>query len=75
MDRGAWRAIVHGVARVRDDLATKQHHVVTLLPWCLSGKKSACQCRRHKLDPLVGKISWRRREMATPCSFLAWEIP
>ena len=24
MDRGAWRAIVHGVARVRHDLATKE---------------------------------------------------
>ena len=23
MDRGAWQAIVHGVARVRHDLATK----------------------------------------------------
>ena len=23
MDRGAWRATVHGVARVRDDLVTK----------------------------------------------------
>ena len=24
MDRGAWQATVHGVARVRHDLATKQ---------------------------------------------------
>ena len=24
MDRGAWQATVHGVARVRQDLATKQ---------------------------------------------------
>ena len=24
MDRGAWRPIVHGVARVRHDLVTKQ---------------------------------------------------
>ena len=26
MDRGAWRATVHGVARVRHDLATKPPH-------------------------------------------------
>ena len=26
MDTGAWPAIVHGVARVRYDLATKQQH-------------------------------------------------
>ena len=25
MDRGAWQAIVHGVARVGDDLVTKSH--------------------------------------------------
>ena len=30
------------------------------LPWWLSGKESACQCRRCKLDPWVRKISWRR---------------
>ena len=26
MDRGAWKATVHGVARVRHDLAAKQEH-------------------------------------------------
>ena len=29
------------------------------LPWCLSGKESACQCRRGKrcqFNPWVGKI-------------------
>ena len=26
MDRGAWRAMVHGVAIVGHDLATKPHH-------------------------------------------------
>ena len=28
MDRGAWQATVHGVARVRHDLATKQHQIL-----------------------------------------------
>ena len=28
MDRGAWWAIVHGAARVRHDLETKQQHEV-----------------------------------------------
>ena len=27
------------------------------LPWCLSGKESACQCRRHKFNPWSRKIS------------------
>ena len=26
------------------------------LPWWLSGKESACQCRRHRFDPLSGRI-------------------
>ena len=30
------------------------------LPWWLSGKESACRCRRHGFDPWVRKIPWRR---------------
>ena len=39
------------------------------LPRWLSGKKSACLCRRHKrlqFDPWVGKIPWRRAWQPTP---------
>ena len=25
-------------------------------------KESTCQCRRHRFDPWVGKIPWRKRE-------------
>ena len=32
----------------------------TGLPWWLSGKKSACQCRRW-VQSRVGKIPWRRK--------------
>ena len=31
------------------------------LPWWLSGRESACQCRRCRFDPWVGKIPWRRK--------------
>ena len=34
--------------------------------WWLSGKESACQCRRHGVDPWLGKISWRRKWQPTP---------
>jgi len=30
------------------------------LPRWLSGKESACQCRRLGFDPWVGKIPWRK---------------
>ena len=34
-----------------------------------SGKEPACQCRRykrHRFDPWVGKIPWRRARQPTP---------
>ena len=36
------------------------------LPWWLSGKESACQCRRCKFNHWVGKIPWRREWQPTP---------
>jgi len=42
------------------------------IPWCLSGKESACQCRRHGFDPWAGSLE---KEMATHSSILSWEIP
>ena len=38
------------------------------LPWWLSGKESACHCRRHRFDPWVRKILWRRTLKLTPVS-------
>ena len=37
-------------------------------PRWLSGKESACQCRRHKFNPWVWKIPWRRKWQPTPVS-------
>ena len=36
------------------------------LPWWLSGKESACQCRRHGFDPWVRKIPWKTKWQTTP---------
>ena len=38
------------------------------LPWWLSGKESACQCRKHRFNPWIGKIPWRRKWQPTPVS-------
>ena len=35
------------------------------LPWWLSGKESASQCRRNGFNPWVGEISWRRKWQPT----------
>ena len=36
------------------------------LPWWLSIKECAGQCRRRGFDPQVGKIPWRRKWHPTP---------
>ena len=36
------------------------------LPRWLSGKESACQCRRCRFNPWVGEIPWRRKWQPTP---------
>ena len=66
MDRWAWWAIVHRVAKSWIDWATNIFTFIPfwgLLRW-LSGKESACQCRRHSrhgFNPWVGKIPLRRK--------------
>ena len=43
------------------------------LPGGVSGKEPACQCRRHKrhrFNPWVGKIPWRRKWQASPVFLL-----
>ena len=37
-----------------------------MLPWWLSGKESASQCRRYRFDLWVGKIPWRKKRQPTP---------
>ena len=44
-----------------------------LLPWWLSGKESACQCRRRRFDP-CGWEDPLEKEMATHSNVLVWEI-
>ena len=41
-------------------------HIENILPWRLSGKESACQCRRHRSHPWVRKTPWRRKWQPTP---------
>ena len=36
------------------------------LPGGLNCKESACQCRRHRFNPWVRKIPWRKEWQATP---------
>ena len=65
-----------GSQRVRHDWATNIHTHIGLPRW-LSGKESACQCRRYRrcgFDPWVGKSPWRRKWQPIPV-FLPGKIP
>ena len=44
----------------------KKKKNLMMLPWWLSGKEYASQCRRYRFDLWVGKISWRKKRQPTP---------
>ena len=46
---------------------------VSGLPWGPSGKESACQCRRYRFNPGLGRSLGIGN--ATHSSILAWKIP
>ena len=63
MDRGAWWATVHGVAKSQ----TKLSNFTSRIKWGFSGdtsdKEPTCQlgkCKRCRFNPWVRKIPWRR---------------
>ena len=47
-------------------------HTVEGFPQWLSGKESACQCRRLEFNPWVGKILWSRKWQPTAV-FSSWK--
>ena len=74
IDRDAWHAAVHGVAKSRTRLS--DFHFSTLIISARSlglpggsvvkkKKKSAGPCRRCRFDPCVRKIPWRREWQPT----------
>ena len=44
-----------------------RHVMQERLPWWLSGKEGAFQCKRCGFDPWVGKIPWRRKWQERCC--------
>ena len=75
----SWRSKDLGVSPLRTTAplilaraAIFQHYLQIWygLPWWLSGKEHACQCRRHRFNSWVGKVPWRRKWQPTPVFFL-----
>ena len=65
-----WNAVrnneINGGNTVFKNRLKKKKTILNVLPRWLSGKESACQCRRHGFDPWVRKILWRRKWQPTP---------
>ena len=73
MDRGAWRATVHGVTRVGHDLATK---LPTILGPSLVAQRVKClPATQETWVRFLGGEDLLEKEMATSSCILAWEIP
>ena len=47
---------LHICAATSSKVAVLLKEIIRELLWWLSGKESACQCRRRRFDPCVGKI-------------------
>ena len=65
-DREAWHVVVHESQKVGHKGVTEQHQSPNWLPRWLSSKGFACQCRRCRCDPWVGKIPWSRKQQPIP---------
>ena len=78
MDREAWHAVIHGVAKSWTRLSnwTELKHIIWIFTDVytrLSGKEFTCQCRRRGFHLWVRKIPWRRKWKPTPV-FLTGEF-
>ena len=88
MNREAWRAVIHGVAKSGTWLSDWTEHNIIGLPWWLSVKdlpvkqETRIQCLGQE-DPLRNEMVthssilqvFLEKEMATHYSILNWEIP
>ena len=78
MDRGAWQATVHGVARVGHDMVTKLPPTMEELGfWGSSVVKNlhANVGDARDANSILGQKDPLEKEMATHSSILAWRIP
>ena len=68
--REAWWVAINGVTQSRTRLkrlsSSSSSNSEYGLPWWLSDKESACQCRSHRFDSWVGMVPWRRKWQPTP---------
>ena len=69
MDRGAWQATVHGIARVGYDLAAAA--TIVLIAQSVKDLPAMQETRTH----FLGLEYPLEKEMATHSSILTWRVP
>ena len=74
MDRGAWQATVHAVARVGHQLATKPPPPVIELGSVVKNMPAMQEMQETRVQSL-GQEDPLEKKMATHSSILAWRIP
>ena len=74
MDRGAWQATVHGVARVGHDLVTKPPLPVPL-GFTGGSVVKICACQAGEVGSIPGQEDPLEKQMATHSSILVWRTP
>ena len=75
MDRGAWRSIVHGVAKSLTRLSGLHFHLQCNLWASLVAKMVESTCDGVDLGLIAGLGRSLEEGMATYSSILAWRIP
>ena len=71
MNRGAWRATVHGVSKESDTTGTKQHQTTVMVYWERRCSQSLVEFSRGPL--VVGTLSpFHRQETRTQRSSMNW---
>ena len=73
MDREAWRAVIHGVAKSRTRLSNWTELTLRDFLGGIAGKESACNTGELGSIPGLGRSP--EKGMATLSSILAWRIP
>ena len=75
MDRGAWQATVHGVARVGHDLVAKLLLTTDTRDSLLAQSVKNLPAMQETWVQFLGQEEPLEKEMATHSNILAWEIP
>ena len=85
LDRGTWQATVHGLTKVRHNLATKQKIQNIVTHKCCPGRGAAGILIPHWMEPKMVQLPWKRVKhflnktkhtlTIKPSNYIPWYLP